>query len=116
MSLYSSPTTTMAPTLSHVIRAISHDAVFEHDAVFDVNGVSGFYGPGAWSAWFLILVTSWVATIRGDYSHNIHHIGYLLYTNWAAVDLIRQATKPLINSTDTTRGQPPLNASLAAAL
>jgi hypothetical protein len=109
MSLYSSPTT-MAPTLSHVIRAISHDAVF------DVNGVSGFYGPGAWSAWFLILVTSWVATIRGDYSHNVHHIGYLLYTNWAAVDLIRQATKPLINSTDTTRGQPPSNASLAAAL
>jgi hypothetical protein len=103
----------MSPTPSSVGPVFG---ALSHDDIFDVNGVSGFYGPGAWSAWFLILVTSWIATIRGDYSNNIHHIGYLLYTNWAAVDLIRQSIKLSTSSADTSSTQLHANGSLAAAL
>ncbi|KAH7402929.1 hypothetical protein BKA66DRAFT_436312 [Pyrenochaeta sp. MPI-SDFR-AT-0127] len=56
-----------------------------------IDQVSGFYGPGAWTAWYLTLLASWVAVIRGDYTHNVHHIGHMLYTSWASFDLYRQA-------------------------
>lgn len=52
--------------------------------------ISGFYGPGPWSAWMITLTISWINTIQNDYTHNMHFIGYALYTNFAAIDLIRQ--------------------------
>jgi hypothetical protein len=52
--------------------------------------VSSFYGPGSWAAWCIIRITSWIPIIQNDYSHNFHFISYALYTNWAAVDALRQ--------------------------
>jgi hypothetical protein len=48
--------------------------------------ISGFYGPGPWAAWIITLAISWINTVQ----NNMHFIGYALYTNFAAVDLIRQ--------------------------
>jgi len=52
--------------------------------------ISGFYGPGPWAAWIITLAISWINTVQNNYTHNMHFIGYALYTNFAAVDLIRQ--------------------------
>jgi hypothetical protein len=52
--------------------------------------ISGFYGPGPWAAWMITLGISWINTIQNDYTHNMHFIAYALYTNFAAIDLIRQ--------------------------
>jgi hypothetical protein len=52
--------------------------------------ISGFYGPGPWAAWIITLAISWINTIQNDYTHNMHFIGYALYTNFAAIKLIRQ--------------------------
>ncbi|KAF2821923.1 hypothetical protein CC86DRAFT_410323 [Ophiobolus disseminans] len=57
--------------------------------------VSGFYGPGAWAAWFITLFASWIPLIQDDYTHNLHFISYALYTNWAAMDALRQLSKRL---------------------
>ncbi|KAF2821932.1 hypothetical protein CC86DRAFT_94033 [Ophiobolus disseminans] len=86
------------------------------DDVFGIANVSGFYGPGAWAAWFLTVLTSWHATIRGDETHNLHHIGYLLYTNWAAIDLIQQVRKFPAGSMNTTDDPLHPKGQLAAAL
>ena len=51
--------------------------------------VSGFYGPGAWAAWIITMFASWIPLLQADYTHNLHFIGYAMYTNWAAIDLIR---------------------------
>jgi len=52
--------------------------------------VSGFYGPGAWAAWVITMFASWIPLFQDDnYTHNLHFIGYAMYTNWAAIDLIR---------------------------
>jgi hypothetical protein len=68
---------------------------------FGVQGVSGFYGPGSWIAYTLTLATSWVAVIRNDQSHNLHHIGYLLYVNWAAIDAIRHSAQAFSEGTES---------------
>jgi hypothetical protein len=59
----------------------------------DFSQISGFYGPGAWAAWIITMVASWIPVIQGDYTHNLHFIGYALYTNWAAIDFIRQVNR-----------------------
>jgi hypothetical protein len=64
------------------------------DPSADIVQISGFYGPGAWAAWFITLMASWLPIRRDDYSHNLHYISYALYMNWAAIDLLRQ-TKAL---------------------
>lgn len=51
--------------------------------------ISGFYGPGSWAAWVVMLASSWISVYLNDYDSNVHFIAYTLYTNWAAVDLIR---------------------------
>lgn len=35
------------------------------------------------------MFASWIPLLHSDYTHNLHFIGYALYTNWAAIDLIR---------------------------
>ena len=59
----------------------------------DFSQISGFYGPGAWAAWVITMVASWVPVMQGDHTHNLHFIGYALYTNWAAIDFIRQVNR-----------------------
>lgn len=52
--------------------------------------ISSFYGPGSWAAWVIVMVTSWIPLLQDDHSHNMHFISYALYTNWAAIDALRQ--------------------------
>ena len=57
--------------------------------------VSGFYGPGAWAAWVITMFASWIPLLQDDnYTHNLHFMGYAMYTNWAAIDLIRHGLRP----------------------
>jgi len=56
--------------------------------------VSGLYGPGNWAAWVITMFASWIPLLQGDYTHNLHFIGYAMYTNWAAIDLIRHGLRP----------------------
>ncbi|CAN9142400.1 unnamed protein product [Alternaria alternata] len=66
----------------------------------DFSHISGFYGPGAWAAWVITMVASWIPVTQGDYTHNLHFIGYALYTNWAAIDLMRQLNRVLGDQVD----------------
>lgn len=59
------------------------------DDPLDILSVSGFYGPGAWLAWILSLSSTWYTLIsRKESSQNLDLISSLLYTNWAALDLL----------------------------
>jgi hypothetical protein len=95
---------------SHIARAMAADESL------GINNVSGFYGPGSWIAWYLTLATSWVAVIRNDHSNNLHHIGYLLYVNWAAIDVIRKSVQVPLDATDTDSRNISSNGPLGAAL
>jgi len=55
--------------------------------------VNGFYGPGAWATWIITMVASWISLLRDDYTHNLHFIGYAMYTNWATIDFIRHGSQ-----------------------
>ncbi|KAH7067990.1 hypothetical protein BKA63DRAFT_570106 [Paraphoma chrysanthemicola] len=55
-----------------------------------IDNVSGFYGPGAWAAWLLTLLTSWIVLLVESHTHNWYFITYLLYINWAAIDMLGQ--------------------------
>ncbi|CAN9186137.1 unnamed protein product [Alternaria alternata] len=74
-------------------------AKMEH-ASPDFSQISGFYGPGAWAAWVITMVASWIPVIQGDYAHNLHFIGYALYTNWAAIDFTYQINRDLGDKSD----------------
>jgi hypothetical protein len=55
-----------------------------------ISKVSGFYGPGAWAAWFLTIVASWVGGIHGTKKKvDVNTALFLLGANWAAVDVFR---------------------------
>jgi len=55
-----------------------------------ISQVSGFYGPGAWAAWFLTVVASWIRIFRRSKEKvDINTTLFLLGTNWAAVDIFR---------------------------
>jgi hypothetical protein len=55
-----------------------------------ISRVSGFYGPGAWAAWFLTIVASWVGGIReSNKKVDVNTMLFLLGANWAAVDIFR---------------------------
>jgi hypothetical protein len=100
----------MAPLISHIARATIKDDPL------GITSVSGFYGPGSWIAWYLTLITSWIAVVRNDQSHNLHQIGCLLYTNWAAIDVIRRSVQSPPNDTIVASSPPLPNGPLGAAL
>jgi hypothetical protein len=85
------------------------------DDPLGIKTVSGFYGPGSWIAYTLALATSWVAVIRNDQSHNLHHIGYLLYVNWAAIDVIRLSFHKSLKEPDFSSEEVTVNGPLGAA-
>jgi hypothetical protein len=97
--------------MTNTTRGIATD-----DDPFGIKNVSGFYGPGAWIAWCLTLASSWVAVIRNDQSHNTNHFVYLLYINWAAIDVIRLTVRNLAKGTDPNSEQTTLTGPLGAAL
>jgi len=39
------------------------------------------------------MVASWICLLRNDYTHNLHFIGYAMYTNWATIDFIRHGSQ-----------------------
>lgn len=81
--------------------------------------VSGFYGPGNWSGWFLTILTSIISIIRRPDSTQMHDlILHLLGTNWAAIDLISQISAyiRLDSSQDSNKERLLLHGSIAAAI
>lgn len=57
----------------------------------NVAAVSGFYGPGAWAAWICSLTSTWYTLLlRPKLTGCSDLIVTLLYTNWAAVELLKQ--------------------------
>ncbi|KAF2030386.1 hypothetical protein EK21DRAFT_111908 [Setomelanomma holmii] len=95
----------MAPLTSDAI------ATAPTDDAFGINNVSGYYGPGAWAAWYLTLLTSWVALVVNSRSHNWYFVAYLLYINCAAVDLWCQTEEASETNTQLYHSGP-----IAAAL
>jgi hypothetical protein len=91
------------------------------DPATDILQVSGFYGPGTWAAWLITLLASWIPILRNDYTSNLHYISYALYTNWAAIDLMRQTPKYVFRFKDALENpilisqQEPMAASFAVA-
>jgi hypothetical protein len=72
--------------------------------VLGIASVSGFYGPGTYAAWIVTVAASWLDLRRGKQTQNIHHIAHLLYTNWAAIDLLHQLS--VINHIEPATGLP----------
>ena len=100
--------TIMAPAFFHVTRATTSEDLF------GISNVSGFYGPGAWSAWFLTLLASWLAMLTGHPKHNWNIVAYLLCANWAAIDLLRKGQQ--LSSKNTPSEQLAVSGPIAAPL
>jgi hypothetical protein len=78
-------TTTSSPTTTPL-------HIFPQTTASDLIGlakVSGFYGPGTWSGWFLTVCASWVRLFRGKQKFDLNTWLYILGMNWAAIDLLR---------------------------
>lgn len=59
----------------------------------NVAAVSGFYGPGAWTAYICSLTSAWYTLLfRPEASGSSDLIVSLLYANWAAIDLLLHVT------------------------
>lgn len=55
-----------------------------------IGQVSGFHGPGAWTAWFLTIATSWIRILRRlEHKIDLNAWLFLLGMNWAAIDIFR---------------------------
>lgn len=81
-----------------------------------IANVNGFYGNGAWAGWFITLVSSWIGILYKPTTKNHYDLYlHLLYTNWAAVDIIRQLPALPSLSAEAKPGEPPLFGALAAA-
>jgi hypothetical protein len=53
------------------------------------ESVNGFYGPGAWAGWFLLICASWIRLFREPRVFDFNFWAYLLAMNWAAIELMR---------------------------
>ncbi|KAF2729391.1 hypothetical protein EJ04DRAFT_589228 [Polyplosphaeria fusca] len=79
-----------------------------------IAAVSGFYGQGACSGWYLTILASWYNLLgQPDAMRWPNMVAYLLATNWAAIDLFRQTSRYTNSSShdDATK----LLGSIAAA-
>lgn len=83
------PTTTITPstrTSTHLYLPVT----FEPPDILGIGDVSGFYGPGACSVWFISIVASWCRVLRASEDKFDPNTSMFLFTtNWAAVDLFR---------------------------
>ncbi|KAK4444717.1 hypothetical protein QBC34DRAFT_179845 [Podospora aff. communis PSN243] len=68
--------------------------------IYGFSQVSGLYGPGTWSAWYLCVAGSWLGLFLEDLGFNktgllrkldLNLIAYLVALNWVAIDLIRHS-------------------------
>ena len=91
----STPTiiTSAIPTAWNISWLRQIDVSGEAPDLVGINEVSDFYGPGAWSAWFLTLCGSWLHLYSDDSTTrpDLNTWSFLAYTNWAAMDLILHA-------------------------
>jgi hypothetical protein len=84
--------------------------------------INSFYGPGTWAAWCITLIASWILMLQGSYKHNLNHIGYTLYTNWAAIDMFRHfdwtasATFRAVDFTGTNNASEELSIAVCAVV
>jgi hypothetical protein len=81
----------------------------------DNTQISGFYGPGAWAAWVITMVISWAPIVQRDFTHNLHFIGYALYTNWATIDLMHHMKLALQHQRDSGELEYPQIGNLIAS-
>ena len=60
-----------------------------------LSTVSGIYGPGNWGGWFITVCGSWIRVFSGESPAyvDMNLWAYLLYVNWAAIDLLRHSKK-----------------------
>jgi hypothetical protein len=55
-----------------------------------MNQVSGFYGPGAWSAWILTIIGAWWTLFRARSKRfDLNTWLFLFVLNWVAIDIFR---------------------------
>ncbi|KAH6713403.1 hypothetical protein BKA61DRAFT_691251, partial [Leptodontidium sp. MPI-SDFR-AT-0119] len=52
------------------------------------GNVSGFYGPGAWAAWFLTLCASWINILGYKRGFDSSTFMYLIAINGSAIDIL----------------------------
>jgi hypothetical protein len=58
--------------------------------ILGIGEISGFYGPGAWAGWFILIVSSWCRVLRASVERfDPNTLIFLFTTNWAAIDLLR---------------------------
>lgn len=66
---------------------------------YGIAQVSGFYGPGQWSGWFLAVISSAIRIYTNPYARFDPNTWlFVVGTNWAAVDVFR--TLPMILRAD----------------
>ena len=79
----------MGPTIEYTVRTLPVSGIGEDP--LGIAQVSGFYGPGTWSAWYFTIMAAWIQLLvhpRKRLDPNSWF--YILAMNWAAIDLIRQ--------------------------
>jgi hypothetical protein len=102
----------MAPTFQ-----LDHPSTGGTDIV-GMARVNSFYGPGTSAAWLITIMASWMHMQDESNTHLVHPIAHMLYTNWAAIDLVYQLRHlkfPGTNADEAQEGQSNL-AAIAAAL
>ncbi|KAH6700672.1 hypothetical protein BKA61DRAFT_582636 [Leptodontidium sp. MPI-SDFR-AT-0119] len=71
-----------------------------------IENVSGIYGPGAWSAWFITGVAAWWRIItRSEKKIDVNTWVFLFGINWSAVDVFRTVYKLRSISTSDDRAE-----------
>jgi hypothetical protein len=79
----------MAPTIEYSVRSLPVSGV--GDDPLGIAQVSGFYGPGTWSAWYSTIVAAWIQLlVQPKRTLDPNSWFYILGMNWAAIDLLRQ--------------------------
>ena len=78
----------MGPNVDYVVRSLPVSGAGEDP--LGISKVSGFYGPGTWSGWYLTIIAAWIQLIvhpKKKLDPNAWF--YLIGMNWAAIDIFR---------------------------
>jgi hypothetical protein len=76
-------------TIEYTVRNLPVSGV--GDDPLGIAQVSGFYGPGTWSAWYSTIIAAWIQLLVHPKKRlDPNSWFYILGMNWAALDLFRQ--------------------------